>query len=399
MSNITVGGSEDWDTLDSGSEVTGEASEDVVENDEDLHEDDKVTAEIKSISKQGLALVQFDYALKEIEVELDSTVLLVEVVAGPETEQASLGFSWSCNETGSDYFSLQLEFEDPLEVAKYEGDYLRVTFLKNRHFRRKDKNVYIEQLFQMTEFVPTQLSKDGMSATLEALAGPIKDFMNTVGASNMAMNLCLAASLQYIWGMINCLQIIVNIPLFSIQIPGNAVLMYSILINFVQLDIIPTEGLYGSVFAFDDSEPLNSNFYDMGYESLNIITNLGSNFLFLAIILVLYLVHCLLKACRNLSKGNKLVYEFSSKHLFYSLILRFLLENYLTYSICALLHIKMLMFDNSSNTFASVMALISSGFLLLFPVFVTLFLLVNFQKLPEEGFYRKYGSLYENLRY
>lgn len=45
--------------------------------------------------------------------------------------------------------------------------------------------------------------------------------------------------------------------------PANAVFMFSVLINFVQFNIIPTEGLFDLVFNFTDMPAYNNNFEDL----------------------------------------------------------------------------------------------------------------------------------------
>lgn len=91
---------------------------------------------------------------------------------------------------------------------------------------------------------------------------------------NLAINLVLyvlvslfmypfdrSGSLQYLWGMINTLQLIVHVPLFTLWFPANAAYMYSFIITISNFNIIPdgiTEKVY-SVFSSDD-ETYSSQF-------------------------------------------------------------------------------------------------------------------------------------------
>jgi hypothetical protein len=63
--------------------------------------------------------------------------------------------------------------------------------------------------------------------------------------------------------------------------------------------VIPTDTIYDKVFNFTDTEPFNSNFNNMGFGTMNIVKNLGSNFFYIAIILVAYLVHFIIKYLKN----------------------------------------------------------------------------------------------------
>jgi hypothetical protein len=61
---------------------------------------------------------------------------------------------------------------------------------------------------------------------LQAAQGPTQGTMNSVMMGNLALNLIMAASLQYLWGMINVMQMIVNMPMLQVQFPSNAILFY-----------------------------------------------------------------------------------------------------------------------------------------------------------------------------
>ena len=53
------------------------------------------------------------------------------------------------------------------------------------------------------------------------------------------MSTVLSFSLSYLWGMINCLQMIVYMPLFSIVIPANLAMVMDLLITIATFDVIP----------------------------------------------------------------------------------------------------------------------------------------------------------------
>jgi hypothetical protein len=81
--------------------------------------------------------------------------------------------------------------------------------------------------------------------------------------------------------------------------PSNSVYMYSLLINFVALNVIPTTNLFNEVFSFTKTAAYNSNFDDMGYNSRNIIENLGSNFLYLLGVMIAYFIHLVFKLLKD----------------------------------------------------------------------------------------------------
>ena len=63
--------------------------------------------------------------------------------------------------------------------------------------------------------------------------------------------------------MVNNLQIIIHIPLINVQIPGNASMIYDVMIPVATFDILPTDNLFPKLFTqlpFDKDEAYMENF-------------------------------------------------------------------------------------------------------------------------------------------
>jgi hypothetical protein len=71
--------------------------------------------------------------------------------------------------------------------------------------------------------------------------------------------------------------------------PSNVVFFYSILINFVTFNIIPTDDMFSKMFNFYETDYYNTKFNELGFGSMNIVENLGSNVISIWIIGGLYL--------------------------------------------------------------------------------------------------------------
>ena len=54
--------------------------------------------------------------------------------------------------------------------------------------------------------------------------------------------------MQYLWGMINMMQLIVNMPLLNVQFPQNAVIFYNFINSVANFNLIPT-GWVSQMFA------------------------------------------------------------------------------------------------------------------------------------------------------
>jgi len=90
----------------------------------------------------------------------------------------------------------------------------------------------------------------------------------------------MSMSLQMLWSLVNTLQLVTHVALFSIVLPSNLLTFYSILIEAANFELLPSESIINSILSFREEDPSHSvNFELMGYESSNAIKNLGSVFL------------------------------------------------------------------------------------------------------------------------
>jgi hypothetical protein len=87
-------------------------------------------------------------------------------------------------------------------------------------------------------------------------------------------------------------------PMLNVMFPSNAVLFYSFIIDISNFDIIPTEKIKSWIFSFSQSES-DPQFQSIGYDSDNIVENLGSMFLFLVGVLFLVLFVILIKRLKD----------------------------------------------------------------------------------------------------
>ena len=66
--------------------------------------------------------------------------------------------------------------------------------------------------------------------------------------------------MQYLWGLINSLQMVIHMPLLDINMPSNANYVFLMLISIVTLDLFPSEDVLNALFTFPDSIPFNDRF-------------------------------------------------------------------------------------------------------------------------------------------
>lgn len=108
----------------------------------------------------------------------------------------------------------------------------------------------------VTFFVLTFLA---FSQSISDIGDSMKSGMQFIMIGNFALNIFLSASLNYLWGMINTLQIIVKIPLLQISFPSNAFMFYIFINNIAAFDIIPVNSIYSQMFSFTETLPFSTN--------------------------------------------------------------------------------------------------------------------------------------------
>ena len=69
--------------------------------------------------------------------------------------------------------------------------------------------------------------------------------------------------------------------IIDMEAPPTIVKFYSVIIQFLTFDIIPTDYIYSIMFAFKNVEPYSEHLDEMGYGSVNFIMNSGSLTIFI----------------------------------------------------------------------------------------------------------------------
>lgn len=75
--------------------------------------------------------------------------------------------------------------------------------------------------------------------------------MKLIVVVNFAMSFLVAFSLNFLWSMINSLQMIVYLPLLNIILPANVNTLFAILIEVATFDVVPkSDEINKFVFKF-----------------------------------------------------------------------------------------------------------------------------------------------------
>ena len=106
--------------------------------------------------------------------------------------------------------------------------------------------------------------------------------------------------LQFLWGLINTIQMVMVTALFAILIPLNAFTLMITLLKLSNLDIMRTEDIHRSLFGFSDQVPFNAVYEQAGYETTNFLIESGT----LLFVIVAFALFTALKAILNYATQN-----------------------------------------------------------------------------------------------
>ena len=88
------------------------------------------------------------------------------------------------------------------------------------------------------------------------------------------------------------------------------------------------------------------------------------------------------------------------KQLFWSMAIRFVFESYLELVICVAIGLLNLQWSskNFSITYCSIFNIVFAVIVLVMPLLTSIFYYINIDRVDEEEFKRKYGTLYDGLQ-
>jgi len=216
--------------------------------------------------------------------------------------------------------------------------------------------------------------------------------------SNLVLSFILAASLNYLWSMVNGLQLATHMQLFNVKFPANAGFLVSYLVEVSTFDMLPVEAIW-YFLELPDRGAYNVNFASSGYEYLHATENLGTSTMLVQVYIISCMMCFVLMLCRKRhAKIEKLYLKFSN-FLFWGAALRFIFEGYLGTALCVCIGLTKMEWEegnfgveyNNYFTFGLAIAL------LIMPFYTSLFYGWKINELDDEEFTEKFGTLYSGL--
>ena len=189
---------------------------------------------------------------------------------------------------------------------------------------------------------------DTVSVLTEGLESALKGFLT----ANLFVSIFTAGMLQYLWSLINTLQIVVLTVLFQLDIPINAELIMIMILEMCSLEFIPTETVFGYMHSFRETQPFASKidengedvskFAAAGYENANYWQLLGPLFFIIVFFILLTVIKIICRRSVQSCNENYCTRRLRRPNKYGVIILRFLLEGCLEMGLSAMISIVMI---------------------------------------------------------
>ena len=127
------------------------------------------------------------------------------------------------------------------------NDFLEITFRDQTLFMAQD-NSFVEAGKFLTKTIRPQVEKGIVVEVVEETALMARSSLLFTGSSSLGVTLISTFALNYLWGMINAVQLAVHLPVFSIQFPGIAALFYQAIFKVATFEFINIEDQVQDIF-------------------------------------------------------------------------------------------------------------------------------------------------------
>ena len=144
--------------------------------------------------------------------------------------------------------------------------------------------------------------------------------------------------------MVNNLQMVMNSPLINISFPGNAFMIYEVMITVASFDILPTDEIFPILFPA--LPPIDSPYDDL-FERLQIasrytVMNMGTMLLILTFYLLMYFLYPIFAFIKNDSRCGARMEAKLRPILFWNHSITFIYEGYLDMLIAGSINVLLL---------------------------------------------------------
>ena len=201
--------------------------------------------------------------------------------------------------------------------------------------------------------------------------------------------------------MINTQQLIVMMPLFKIEMPANAEMFFTGMMQIAAFDVYEFGDIIHELMMIDPTDPINENYEKLGFQSQYFLVNMGTILVFVLTYILSLIVSPIISlfsygrcSCKWMKKITKRL----NNKIFWGSLIVLMNESYMIVIVCVLINIRVLSMDSAG---LKVMSILCVFFLFLTVILPSIFLMTlykDFKNLESKAMQRKYGVLYQDLK-
>ena len=171
-------------------------------------------------------------------------------------------------------------FEWEISSIEAQKIQIKLSFKDSALFGQDGHEEYIIVKAKFSDFEPgwddnAELAKSKIpkqdappvSPAAQAAIGVAGGSAQVATAATLGVNVALSGAMSQVWGMINGMQLFVNLPLFNVNFPSLSHLIVEDLITIATFDVLPTDEIFEFTLHPDELDQENERFIDVGYDS------------------------------------------------------------------------------------------------------------------------------------
>ena len=211
---------------------------------------------------------------------------------------------------------------------------------------------------------------------------------NTAGPAILIVSLVLYISLKSMWNLLNVVQVVIYLRLIS-DWPANSMKIMKALhnANTLQPYLDKFNKFTEKYREVEQEEYTQEELERVGVHDPNLFWSLGIFAIAIVVLLFLLLVYFFFKVMSTKFPKLRAAEIILGKKLFYNAWIRYLIESNLkiTHNAIFVMHLKA-SFESKSKTIATSFNILLLAIIVLWPFFLTIFLLVNRDRLEDKRF-------------
>ena len=218
--------------------------------------------------------------------------------------------------------------------------------------------------------------------------------------TSIVVQLLLASSLYFVWGMIEGLQIVDSIGLFNAKVPGNTSSFLEGVSELSSLNFIDVTSLRDSIMYLPESDAFSLTFQSEGYDNIYVTSLLEAQFFYIMFIWIVLAVDMILLALTfKWPKIQTFRQKYTVKYLYWNGLVRFFMEIYLYLALFSFINLANMDWDTSlpAVNFSNFCAIIGTIIVIIGPIILITFTMLRFKDLGKEEFQKRHGVMVEGL--